>query len=137
MRAVRRGQCSQSHPCMGGPFPKGRDISGAVGEEAEDSGSGKTIHDEGQKCLCRLIHPLQILEHHYLRAHCCGAHEHVPHGSKNLAPALLRVHGLHRWTWLNGKEVVQIGKEWAQVLSEVDDTLGNLLCNYTLRVALL
>ena len=50
----------------------------------------------------------------------------MPHGSKDLAPALLRVHGLHR-AWINGKEVVQIGQEWAQVLSEIDDTLGNLL----------
>ena len=124
MHAVRRGQRRQSNPCMIGPFPKGMDIPGAVGEEAEDPGSGETVREEGQKRLCSLIHPLQILEHHDLWVHFCSTHDHVPHGSKDLAPALLRVHGLHHRAWINGKEVVQIGQEWAQVLSELDDTPG-------------
>src|SRR5262245_12034352 len=118
MYAVRRGQRRQSNPCVIGPFPKGMNIPSAVGEEAEGPGSGENIREEGQKCLCSLIHPLQILEYHDLWAHFCGAHDHMPHGIKDLTPALLRVHGLHHRTWINGKKVVQIGEEWAQILSE-------------------
>src|SRR5215813_9144622 len=98
-------------------------IPSAVGKKTEDSGGGKTVYEGGQESLRGLIHPLRILEYYDLWVDLCSTQDHMPHGSKDLAPALLRIHGLHHRTWINGKEVVQMGQEWAQVLSELDDTL--------------
>ena len=104
-------KCRQGDPGVVGTFLKGVDIPGAVGQETEHPGAGKTVREERQKCLGGLIHPLQILEDHDLWAHCRSAHDDVPHGVKDLATALLRVHAWHQWAWINGKEVVQIRQD--------------------------
>src|SRR4029453_18870513 len=104
MYAVRRGQRRQSNACMVGPFPKGMGIPGAVGKETEDPGGGETVYEGGQESWRRLIYPLQFLEHYGLWVDLCSTQDYVPHGSKDLAPALLRVHGLYHRTWINGKE---------------------------------
>jgi hypothetical protein len=106
MHAVRRGERRQRNPCMVGPFSKGMGIPSAVGKETENPSRGETVCEEGQKCLSGLIHPLQILEHYDLWVYLCSTHDHMPHGSKDLTPTLLRVHGLHHRPWINGKKIV-------------------------------
>ena len=131
--AVSDGKCRQGDPGIVRTFLKGVDIPGAVRQDTEHPGAGKTVREERQKCLGGLIHPLQILKDHDLWAHCRSADDDVPHGVKDLATALLRVHAWHQWAWINGQEIVQIRQTWTQVFSEMEDTLGNLVHHHAFQ----
>jgi hypothetical protein len=136
--AVLGGQMIEGHARVVGPLPEGMDIGRAVGEDAQHPIGGDAVGREQQVFLRRLIHPVGVLKDGDLRTHFSSSDGEAPQRIEDLAPALLRVHGQHRWiARIDGQQVAQVREERPQIFAQPEDPALDLRHDRPLGVTLL